>query len=547
MKIKPVPTPIDELITFPGRVRTYLDTPEQNTLPHSCSLWEYHLTKDWTGLGDLLEKAALSLKGGAGVKVILDNFRKLPSCGVSPLLWGYSYRVQDSMLYDPDLPGDIGIIDSWKQLLNNNFKGVSSRFDLSLLRPAGEVSPKTGLKASGAEVFHEIYDAINKHQANPTILTLLQLLGILNDTMRRGGFKRGIITSSMDITNPEILSYINAPIVEIEGSHKKGYTFSAELFSSDYQHLVKPIIDSTNNESAFWGKRLAPNLHYNVCMGLVIKDGGTCLIGRINLGKNVPNSELIKAFQDLTIQLIDLHYQWRKDTPKKAKKYLNAADDDQIGLDVMGLANLLSLRDITYQEFADALQVYLDTYDRAEDLEIDTPALDLVDVLAECYVASSKAADNYCYEKGYTQMRALHTVEPAQSHSFETTDEEGFTTCRGIWAPFGRVVRRVSDTNENITVNHGGVEISSEVGAELNQRVSELYFRLMETFGKPHAMSYDLWEYATEDTLRHFVFDSPLLTKYYTMVTEATEQQRFLTKTAPAIACTQERCTVCEE
>lgn len=546
MKLK-TKTPVDDLITYPGRVRTYLDNPEQNTLPHSCSLWEYNITSDWTGLGDLLEKAALSLKGGAGVKVILDLFRKLPSCGASPLSWGYSYRVQDSMIYDPSLPGEIGIIDSWKQLLKNNFAGLSSRFDLSLLRPAGTVSKGTGLQASGAAYFERIYDAINKHQANPTILTLMQLLGVLNDTMRRGGFKRGIITSSMDITNPEILNYINAPVVEIEGSHKKGYTFSAELFTRDYQHLVKPIIDSTNNESAFWGKRLESELHYNVCMGLLIKDGGTCLIGRINLGKNVPNKDLIKAFEDLTIQLIDLHYQWRKDNPKKAEMYLNAANDNQIGLDVMGLANLLSLRDITYQEFADALELYLDTYYKDEDPKIDTPALDLVDALVECYTSSTEIAVNYCREKGYSQMRALHTVEPAQSHSFETTDAEGFTTCRGIWAPFGRVVRRVSDTNENITVNHGGVEISSEVGAKLNQRVSELYFRLMETFGKPHAMSYDLWEYATEDTLRHFVFDSPLLTKYYTMTTEATEQQRFLTKTAPAIACTEERCTVCEE
>lgn len=270
-------------------------------------------------------------------------------------------------------------------------------------------------------------------------------------------------------------------------------------------------------------------------MGLAIRDGGTCLIYRLNYGQIRQLRDIKKYLAEQTVELLDLHFGW-----ERPDAYLEAYEDNQIGLDVMGLANLLNIQDITYAEFVKEVYAYLDGK------QIEENVHELVDCIAEGYAESVRVADEWCDSRNLPRMHALHTVEPAQSHSFETEDIYGFTTCRGIWPPYGRRVRRLSDTNDNISVSHGGVETTGEVGPKGMRDINEAYYALMKRFGRPHSISMDLIELPTEETIDWFL-DSDIQTKYYTVYEEGTQQQMYLQKKAQSLVCNETRCSICEE
>ena len=76
----------------------------------------------------------------------------------------------------------------------------------------------------------------------------------------------------------------------------------------------------------------------NVCLEVWIKSRGTCLLEHINLGACRPE-DLPAAFICGMEELIDLH---GKTGVEKTSEYLSQEDDRQVGLGMLGLANLLS-------------------------------------------------------------------------------------------------------------------------------------------------------------------------------------------------------------
>jgi len=524
--------------TAPGRVRTYLLHPERHTTPHSCTLFV------WNGdLAECIIFIARALKGGAGVKII---FPKETAIGVIPRHsnWTFSVnqnhpefdavkdqenRVDLADLTSPfftvsdSMEGGMGILESWGIMIGKLSRGVPVHFDLSYIRPKGTVN-NVGLIASGAESFLQIYKAIASHLERGTIFSLLQLLGTLNDIIRRGNqYKNGIITSSMDYRCPLIFDYLNAPIVEVLGSHKKGVTIDDGVFSDP--ELVQLICDSRNGESTFIEKfSKDPDVFPNVCEGLYVPHLGTCLLWRINLGLCTID-QIIPAFINATLNNCELHVTWRKQCGDRALIYAPLEEDRQIGVDVMGLANLLALEGISYLDFVESLEFILEanacTIPESKVKVVSAigasnrfKAIGLVYVLVDAYRASTETADKFMRDRNLPLLDRIHTVEPAQQHSYETRDREGNVTCRGIFAPFARRVNRTSDTQQNIIAYHGEVEESAEIGSELHKRLCNAWQRLMTRFGRAHAISQDSYQKMDVDGLKEFM-DSDSLTLYY--------------------------------
>ena len=573
--------------TAPGRVRTFLLNPEQRTTPHSCTRYE------WGGdLADLLTFAARALKGGSGVKITFPANAKLIQPrnlgnwnvwidgshsereaikkynnfgGQWEYKWDTPPACYTTLYIEDSIEGPSGILDSWRDLIDRkSWDGLC--LELSNIRPAGTQN-SNGLIASGAESFLTIYLAIAKYLETGTIDSLLKLLGTLNHVMRRGGYKKGIITSAMSTNCDLIKDYLKVPTIEIEGSHKKGVILGEFVF--DDPELVKMICTSRNEESTFieeectpvlthkeqydpdrlialtsppWSPPVTTGLAYNVCQGLILGHKATCLIWRVNLGLCKIN-EITEAFRQTALNLCELHATWRDLVPGLAGYYAPLEGDLQIGLDVMGLANLLAIEGVTYQQFADALEDLLSE----KTVDFSDKAVQLVNEINNGYRVAKWECDNYMLSKRLPLLDRIFTVEPAQSHCYETFDRLGKTTCRGIFPPTGKIVKRTSDSQVNKRYFHGNVETDIMVGSKLHERICDLWQQIMDATGRAHAISQDTWELMDEDKLQDFV-KRPSKTLYYSEAANF-NQRGFLAKTVQDVdveVCDIERKDECK-
>lgn len=523
-------TPSD-LVTFPGRPITFIETPEKGTLPFSCSFRKYD-----NNLARFLELCSKDLRGGAGVKVILDDYKSVSPTKVnwnfylnpnhpdsnyltdyqrSKLvnnLEGYVVSVVDSM------EGFSGIEESWFYFILALKEGKTVTVDLSKVRPYGSTNQKgltatgpvgDGTEESNSSSFFAIYDAIANHILDGDILSLLQVLGTLNNTLRRGGqYKNGIITSSMRYDNPEIYDYLNAPLVDISGSHKKSVKYDEDLLNDE--PLMQLISDKRNQESLFLEPILDDDLHANVCMAIYAKPNSTCLINRLNISQCETPNIITEGMVLATLALCELHVSWRDKVGNRSKIYLPIEEDRQIGVDILGFANYLAQNSITYLEFTDGLDYVLN----GNGSEPSKLTLSVIESIIEGYKASTIAADNFMDNLGLPRLDRIHTIEPSQSHAYKCVDLQGFTTARSIFAPMGRKDKRTSDSQKVKVYMHGVVEIASEVGGETHQRFIELWQQMMNSYGRPHSISFDTWLNCNVDWLKWFI-TSDIQTAYY--------------------------------
>lgn len=551
---------LDGISSAPGRVQSFLFNPEQHTTPHSCTRFK------WNGkLDDLLTFTARALKGGSGVKITFGTETKL----VEPRDLGdwnvYIDRFHPEraaiekygmMIYPYDKPsgfhnvfiiedsieGSNGILDSWSRLISlASWDNIV--LDLSNIRPAGTQN-SNGLIASGAESFLSIYLALATYLQTGTIDSLLKLLGVLNAVMRRGGYKKGIITSAMSSNCILIFDYLKVPIIEIEGSHKKGVILHESAF--DNRELIDLIIESRNSESTFIEKPCDDGLAFNVCQGIVLSHKATCLIWRVNLGM-CQISEIVEAFRQTAFNICELHTTWRGRCPELAAYYASIEDDRQVGLDVMGLANLLAIEEVTYLEFAKEL--YLLTLNPHP--IPNCKAAEIAAAIIHGYQVAKLECDMYMLSKRLPLLDRIFTVEPAQSHAYETVDRVGKTTCRGIFPPTGRIVQRTSDSQENRRYFHGGVETDVMVGVKLHEQLCDLWQIVMNRTGRAHGVSQDSWSEMTVESLQEFQ-RRPSKTLYYAEAANF-NQRGFLAKTVQKVDLTicdvdrKDECLSCAE
>lgn len=535
-----------------------------NHLPFSCILRVYK-----NDLGSFLGLLAQDLKAGAGIKVPLDEFEKRTLCKVN---WGFYLDPshpdfqnitdeQRKLLCDPrygrvftvsdSLLGDCGIQASWHFLVNHAIEsekaGNKLIFDLSNLRPAGTVN-KSGLEASGPvgrngeSSFLSILGAIAHHLEDGTIISFVKLLGTLNACIRQGGLKRGIICTSLRWDSPYISDYLS--IFKTPGGHKKAVRLTHEVLENT--SLLEEIANSCEIEGTFLEKVKSPTLYANVCQGIAIEDGGTCLIHRINLGKINSLSELVPTFMEATRQLVGLHCTWREEVePHRAAQVAPLERDRQVALDLMGLASFFAKEGLTYAEVNEALKRLVNDTNVSQPTKAD----DFVYELELAYRFSTFVAEDVCQQLQTPQLERIHTIEPCQRHFIDCTDTEGFTTTRGVYPPYHTTILRSSDSEEQKLYHFNpNVETADQVGPELWQEFFCNLKRLIDIAGRSHGYaSFDSYKPITPDWIRWFIEESPLDSLYYPEAQRF--QQTYLQKKVEVLdlGIRSDECEVCSE
>lgn len=526
-----------DIVTFPERVQTYLKQKNSKRLPFSCTLG---VLKGGSQVSELMEFATHSLKAGAGVKIIIDETFRLGSAYEDLSLAivldknhpDWTYLVPDSNIWvhkleDADYTITVkdnieSIASSFRAVenaVNNGYRFI--QVDLSELRPRDSVN-SDGLLASGPSYFLEIFLALGYYLQHKTVHSLLRLFGTLNEIILRGGYKKGIITSAIHSASPYLEEYLDVPLVSLRGSHKKGVILHQEWLGDE---IMQKILDKVNTESMFLQKENQdPGLYSNVCMGILLRDRGTCLIGRVNLAQVTSLSQIVPAYREATTKTLTIMHSWRSKSPK-ASIWASIEDDLQVAIDPMGLANLLSRFGYSYKFFVEEMS-------NPDSTDI------LVVELRRAYKESTMVADAFCSAKGLPPLERLHSVEPAQTHSYRTTDADGFTTCRGIWTPFSRIVNRMSNTEEIATYDHGPVE--TRITPELHFEVCNQWQLMMDTYGRPHTISFDTWENFNPKVYKKW-YNSYLPTLYYNF--SDTYNDEYARKRVKRVSL----CSVCEE
>ncbi len=505
------------IVTYPERVASYLSNKTAGKrLPFSCTLATLGVG---TVISEIMKFTSSSLKAGAGVKLVIKPDFKLPE----PREIDYVMMAPDTELAKTDeydfIPGSnyvtsvpegfttivvgdsmVDISASWSKFEELVSAGSKVCLDLRNIRSMGTVN-SDGLVASGPVSFGFIIDTFADYLKAPSMFTLLRLFGVLNAVILKGGYKKGIITSAIYDTSEYYDEYMNVPLVSLRGSHKKGVILTKEPEGN----MLANLCDKVNTESLFLQKHQEGDIYANVCQGIYLKDRGTCLIYRLNLGMVDNLWDIVPAMTRATQLAIETHVEWRKLHPAQADNWASVESDNQVAVDVMGFANLLANHNVTYEDIDAALKG-----------EKCTPmARRIVRVLRAAYHMSSLMADHLCTEVySIPCFDRLHTVEPAQSHSYRCLDVNGYTVSRGVWPPFSRRVNRVSNSQseEVKTYDFGHCEV--HISPDLHFSVCSGFMNLMRDYGRPHAMSYDTWKDFNSEVFSEWYL-SNLSTLYY--------------------------------
>ena len=362
------------------------------------------------------------------------------------------FVVQDSM------EGPDGIEASWKFVSHALRHGAGVAVHLSELRPRGQENGK-GLVASGPVSFAKIYST-------------------LNEILRRGGvYKNGAVVAHLDLDHPDVLEFITTPRHELPWI-KRCVNLTPEMWeATPYKEEILYGIKSGD----IWLNKIrydndGKRIRGNVCLEVYLPSRGTCLLQHVNAGAcrfdDIPN-----AFVDGMSQLCSLHGQTGVGN---TGEYLPPETDRQVGLGLLGLANLLRRQNVTYDQFGEALDMFL-----AGDLAA-TRAFQLVEKINEGIEAAAEVARQ-------NNMDRAFAIAPTASCSYKSQDLDGYTCAPELAPPISRTVDRDSGTFGVQTYNYGDVEIASEVGWDAYKRVVDGLMRLYERTGLLHGYSFNTW------------------------------------------------------
>ena len=250
-----------------------------------------------------------------------------------------------------------------------------------------------------------------------------------------------------------------------------------------------------------WGRRI----FLNVCLEVQLLSKGTCLLQHINVsGGEV--QDIPHAFEFGMKQLVELHAKTGVD---KDGWYRSPENDRQVGLGILGFANLLALEGVTYAQFADAIELHLGS---EADLMVTPAANKIVKALAEGIDRAAAIARE-------ANMDRAFSIAPTASCSFRYQDRAGNTTAPEIAPPIGQQVDRDSATYGVTSVSYGDVETASKVGFDTYFRAVNGIVELMARTGLFHGYSFNSWsDLCTYDEA--FIqrwLDSPQTSLYYAL------------------------------
>ena len=387
-------------------------------------------------------------------------------------------EVSDSMDY-----GEDSIEASWRFVSHALRYGAGVAVHLSKLRPRGTENGK-GLVASGPVSFGKIYSC-------------------LNEQLRRGGvYKNGAVVLHLDIDHGDILEFVTTPRHELPWA-KRCVNVNTNLWNESTDDVKNEILKGIARGD-IWLAKIRYDQHghrifANVCLEVFLKSRGTCLLQHLNLGACRPE-DISTAFAVGMSELIELH---AKTGVEKTGEYLTQEADRQVGLGLLGLANLLALEDITYAQFADALDQLPEATPKATKL--------VAQLSAGFSVAASLARS--------AKMDRAFAIAPTASCSYRYTDRAGYTTAPEIAPPIGRTVDRDSSTFGVQQFDYGNVETADSVGWDAYFRVCNGIVQMMHDTGLSHGYSFNSWSDVVqydEDFIQSWLA-SPQTSLYYSL------------------------------
>ena len=360
------------------------------------------------------------------------------------------FVVEDSM------EGPDGIEASWRFVSHALRYGAGVAVHLSKIRPRGHENGR-GLVASGPVSFAKIYSS-------------------LNETLRRGGhFKNGAVVSHLDIDHADILEFVQTPREELQWI-KRGVNVDREKWTASHAGVKSAILEGIAKGDIWLNKIKHDNdnnrIRGNVCLEVYLPSRGTCLLQHVNLGA-CEIEDLQKAFATGMSSLCDLH---GRTNIEASGEYLPSETDRQVGLGVLGLANFLSNNNVTYADFANAL----------EKKECSQTAFYVVEQL-------QNAIEGAAHIARHNNMARAFAIAPTASCSYKSKDLKGYTCTPEIAPPIAKSVDRDSGTFGVERVQYGDVEIASEVGWDVYKRVTDGFVKLLDATGLLHGYSFNSW------------------------------------------------------
>jgi hypothetical protein len=205
-------------------------------------------------------------------------------------------------------------------------------------------------------------------------------------------------------------------------------------------------------------------------------------------------------------ELITLH---ARTGVEKTTEYLSQEEDRQVGLGMIGLANLLSLEGVTYAQFGEALNEHL--YPEGDYIT----TLEARKIVKELQLGIDSAAA----VASRANMDRAFAIAPTASCSYRYTDRAGYTTAPEIAPPIGRIVDRDSSTFGVSTYDYGDVETADQVGWESYKTVVDGIMEMLNRTGLAHGYSFNSWSDVVQydDNFIKLWLESPQTSLYYSL------------------------------
>jgi hypothetical protein len=365
------------------------------------------------------------------------------------------------------MEGENGIEASWRFISHALRNGAGAAVHLSKLRGRGEENGK-GLVASGPVSFGKIYST-------------------LNEILRRGGlYKNGAVVLHLDYTHPDALEFIQTSRKELPWA-KRCLNVDDKFLDNSSPELIKALLKGISSGDIWLNKiRYDDNgerIYANVCLEVYLPHRGTCLLQHVNMGA-CKIDDIQDTFAGAMEELCALH---GRTGVGETGEYLDPAIDKQVGLGILGLANFLSIHNISYEDFGNALYAFLNVSDKQW-----TEAWHGT-LVGNVVYAIDDAIDDAADIARQHGMKRAFCIAPTASCSYRYLDQRGFTTAPEIAPPVGRIVDRDSGTFGVEQFDYGNVEIATEVGWDAFRKVANGIVSLYQTTGLFHGYSYNHW------------------------------------------------------
>ena len=392
---------------------------------------------------------------------------------------------------EESIEGDNGIEASWRFVSHALRYGAGVAVHLSKIRPIGHTNEK-GLVASGPVSFGKVYSA-------------------LNETIRRGGvYKNGACVLHLDLDHPDILEYITTPRSELPWV--KRCVDLTERMWKDTPHK-KALLEGIRSGDIWLNKikydHNDQRIYSNVCLEVYLPSRGTCLLQHVNLAAcTIGNIQ--EGFTTAMSELCDLH---ARTGVGESGEYLTPNNDKQVGLGMLGLANLLRRYKVTYAEFGEALdRVNYGVESSETDTSLPQNALKIA-------FAIKRGVLSACDIAWLHGMQRAFAIAPTASCSYNSKDLDGYTACPEIAPPISRSVDRDSGTFGVTSYDYGDVEIASEVGWDAYKRVADGIMTMLHKTGLLHGYSFNSWSDVVtyDNTFIQEWLDSPQTSLYYSL------------------------------